>query len=197
MNEIVFASNNLHKLEEIRAIAGRKLRILSLSDINCHDEIPETADTLTGNALLKARWVKERYGFDCFADDTGLEVEALGGEPGVYSARYAGPDCNSERNIDLLLSRLGDNTNRKARFVTVIALCLGNKEYEFEGEVAGTIAHERHGNGGFGYDPVFIADESGVAFAEMSPDAKNAISHRGRAVTKLFDFFNSLQNQHQ
>lgn len=186
--EIVFATNNAHKLEEVRAMAAGKLRILSLSDIGCHDDIPETAETLEGNALIKARWVKDRYGYDCFADDTGLMVDALGGRPGVYSARYAGPECNPEANMDLLLSEMEGKTDRSARFVTVIALTLGGEEKTFRGEVEGKIADRRHGTAGFGYDPVFIADESGISFAEMTPDAKNAISHRGRATRALMDY---------
>ncbi len=186
--KLVFATNNQHKLEEIRRIAGGRLQILSLADIGCHDDIPETADTIAGNALLKARWVKERYGHDCFADDTGLMVDALGGEPGVYSARYAGEHCSPDDNIDLLLRRLEGvpEGERTARFCTVIALvrdCDGT--HTFEGIVEGRIATERHGTGGFGYDPVFIPDESGISFALMSADEKNAISHRGRATRQL------------
>lgn len=191
MNEIVFASNNPHKLEEVRKIGGDRLRILSLSDIGCHDDIPETADTFAGNALIKARWVKSRYGYDCFADDTGLCVDALGGAPGVYSARYAGTECDSEANIDKLLHALEGRGDRKARFITDIALCLGDTEHVFQGRVEGTIATARTGAGGFGYDPVFIADETGRSFAEMTPDEKNAISHRGRAMRRLFDFLDS------
>lgn len=186
--EIVFATNNLHKLEEARALADGKINILSLSDINCHDDIPETAETLEGNALIKARWVKERYGFDCFADDTGLMVDALDGAPGVYSARFAGPQCNAADNMALLLEKLSGEENRKARFVTVIALSSGDKEHLFTGKVEGKIATEPHGTAGFGYDPVFVADESGLPFAAMTPEAKNAISHRGRAMRQLIDF---------
>lgn len=186
--KIVFATNNLHKLEEVRRVAGENLEILSLSDIGCHDDIPETGETLEENALIKARWVKDKYGFDCFADDTGLMVEALNNAPGVYSARYAGEHCSPDDNIDLLLDKLRDEDNRKAHFATVIALLLDGKEYLFEGRVDGRIGRQRSGKGGFGYDPVFIADESGVSFAEISPEAKNAISHRGRAVRKLLDF---------
>lgn len=186
--EIVFATNNLHKLEEARALAAGKMKILSLSDINCHDDIPETADTLEGNALIKARWVKEKYGYDCFADDTGLMVDALDGAPGVYSARFAGPQCNANDNIALLLEKLKGVVDRKARFVTVIALVKDGKEHLFTGKVEGTIATEPHGTEGFGYDPVFIAEESGLPFAEMSQQDKNAISHRGRAMRQLIDF---------
>lgn len=186
--EIVFATNNLHKLEEARALAAGKMKILSLSDINCHDDIPETADTLEGNALIKARWVKEKYGYDCFADDTGLMVDALNGAPGVYSARFAGPQCNANDNMALLLEKLKGVADRKARFVTVIALVKDGKEHLFTGKVEGTIATEPHGTEGFGYDPVFIAEESGLPFAEMSQQDKNAISHRGRAMRQLIDF---------
>lgn len=186
--KIVFATNNSHKLEEARALAEGSFEILSLADIDCHDDIPETADTLEGNALIKARWVKEKYGYDCFADDTGLMVDALDGAPGVYSARFAGPECRAEDNIRLLLEKMEGQTDRKARFVTVIALILGNEEHLFAGKVEGAIATEPHGTSGFGYDPVFVAEESGMPFAEMTAEAKNAISHRGRAMRKLIDF---------
>lgn len=186
--EIVFATNNLHKLEEARALAAGKMKILSLSDINCHDDIPETAATLEGNALIKARWVKEKYGYDCFADDTGLMVDALDGAPGVYSARFAGAQCNANDNMALLLEKLQGKSDRKARFVTVIALVKDGEEHLFTGKVEGTIATEPHGTEGFGYDPVFIAEESGLPFAEMSQQDKNAISHRGRAMRQLIDF---------
>lgn len=188
MKEIVFATNNAHKLRELREITGEKFNILSLADINCHDDIPETADTLEGNALIKARYIKENYGYDCFADDTGLEIEALGGEPGVFSARYAGEDCNSERNIDKVLEKLSNVENRAARFVTVIALIYEGDIITFEGEVKGEILSEHHGKGGFGYDPIFKPIEADCSFAEMSADEKNAISHRGRAVKKFFDY---------
>lgn len=188
--EIVFATNNPHKLSEVRAMAGDSIRILSLAEIGCHDDIPETADTLEGNALIKARWVKERYGHDCFADDTGLMVDALDGAPGVYSARFAGEGCTPDDNIDLLLSRLEGVPveQRTARFSTVIALLMDGEQYLFTGTVEGSIAEGRHGAEGFGYDPIFIASESGMRFADMSAEAKNAISHRGRATRALFDF---------
>ena len=188
MKNIVFATNNKNKLQEIRAIAGGEYNILSLSEIDCHDDIPETADTLEGNAMLKARWVKDRYGYDCFADDTGLEVEALDGRPGVYSARYAGKDCNSERNIDKLLAELEDKSCRKARFRTVIALIEGADSREFEGIIEGEIATERHGEGGFGYDKVFVPAGSSRTFAEMQAAEKNAISHRAIATARLIDY---------
>ena len=185
MKEIVFATNNQHKLNELRAIVGDRFRILSLAEIGCHDDIPETADTLEGNALMKARYVKEHYGYDCFADDTGLMVDALGGAPGVYSARYAGPGHDSVANVNLLLKNMEGKTDRSARFITVIALIMVDEEYTFEGRVEGHILTERHGEAGFGYDPIFQPVESDCSFACMSSEAKNAISHRGRATAKL------------
>lgn len=192
MKDIVFATNNKNKLREIREIVAGKYNILSLSDINCHDDIPETADTIEGNALLKARWVKEKYGYDCFADDTGLEVMSLGGNPGVYSARYAGEECDSEKNIDKLLSELKNESDRKAQFRTVIALLEGHAEKRFEGIITGKIAYERHGNGGFGYDKVFVPDGFENTFAEMTSEEKNAISHRAKATKKLMDYLKSI-----
>lgn len=185
---IVFATNNAHKLGELRGIAGEEWNVVSLAEIGCHDDIPETADTLEGNALIKARWVKERYGYDCFADDTGLMVDALDGAPGVYSARYAGPGHDSVANMKLLLERMADKENRNAHFSTVIALVMGGEEHIFEGRVDGTIAREPSGCGGFGYDPVFVPENSGRTFSEMSAEEKNAISHRGRATRKLMEF---------
>lgn len=190
MKNIVFATNNKNKLREIRDIVGSKYNILSLSDINCHEDIPETADTIEGNALLKARFVKEKYGYDCFADDTGLEVEALDNRPGVYSARFAGEDCNSENNINKLLSELKGIENRKARFRTVIALIKGETEEEFEGVIYGNISHERHGEGGFGYDKVFVPENYEKTFAEMLPEEKNSISHRAKAIRLLIEYLN-------
>ncbi|WP_289758258.1 non-canonical purine NTP diphosphatase [uncultured Duncaniella sp.] len=192
MQDIVFATNNSHKLEEIRRIIGGKFRILSLKEIGCEDDIPETADTLEGNAIMKARYVKQHYGYDCFADDTGLMVNALDGAPGVYSARYAGPGHDSVANMSLLLKNLQGITNRRARFVTVIALILNGVETTFEGQVEGRILTEPHGADGFGYDPVFQPDESDMSFAEMSADAKNAISHRGRATEKLMAYLQTV-----
>ena len=188
LKKLVFASNNKHKLAEARAILGDKFEVVSLEEIGCHDEIPETAETLEGNALIKARWVKDKYDFDCFADDTGLMVEALDGAPGVYSARYAGEHCTFADNVNKMLREMSGKENRKAYFATVIALILNGQTYTFEGKVDGYIATEPHGEGGFGYDPIFIAEESGRSFAEMSSEEKNAISHRGRAVRKLADF---------
>ena len=188
MKKLVFATNNQHKLEEARAITAGKFELLSLADIDCHDDIPETAPTLEGNALIKARWIFDRYGFDCFADDTGLMVDALGGEPGVLSARYAGPGHDSEANMKKLLANMEGKADRKAHFSTAVALILDGKEYLFEGRVDGTIASEPGGENGFGYDPIFVADETGSRFAEMTAEEKNSISHRGRAMRKLAEF---------
>ncbi|MBD5266295.1 MAG: non-canonical purine NTP diphosphatase [Duncaniella sp.] len=192
MQDIVFATNNAHKLTEIRRIVGDKFRILSLKEIGCEEDIPETATTLEGNALMKARYVKEHYGYDCFADDTGLMVDALDGAPGIYSARYAGPGHDSAANMKLLLRNLEGVTERSARFITVIALILNGKEMTFEGRVEGEILTAPRGTDGFGYDPVFKPVESTLAFAEMSADDKNAISHRGRATARLLDYLSKL-----
>lgn len=192
MKKIVFATNNKHKLQELRQLTEGKFEISGLGDICCNDDIPETADTLEGNALIKARWVKDRYGYDCFADDTGLEVEALDGRPGVYSARYAGPEHDSQANMNLLLQQLKGVKNRKARFRTVIALILGDEEHLFEGAVNGEITEQPSGRSGFGYDPVFRPSGFSLTFAEMSAEEKNKISHRGRAVGRLTDFLFSL-----
>lgn len=194
--KLVFATNNQHKLAELRRMAGDKFEIVGLSDIGCHQDIPETGKTLLENALQKARFVSERYGVDCFADDTGLEVDALGGDPGVYSARYAARErgmatCTPDDNIDLLLERLDGVADRHARFRTVIALIIGGVEHTFEGAVEGEITSERHGQGGFGYDPVFKPQGWDLTFAEADADAKNAVSHRGRATAALVDFLRS------
>lgn len=189
---LVFATNNAHKLEEVRQILGDRFEVLSLSDINCHEDIPETGDTFQDNALQKARYVKEHYGFDCFADDTGLEVKALGGAPGVHSARYAG-DHDSEANMTKLLQELEKKSDRSAQFRTVVALILNGQEVLFEGIVTGKIATERHyGQSGFGYDPLFIPDGFTETFSQMSPESKNQVSHRGRAVRKLADYLKTL-----
>ncbi len=188
MQEIVFATNNAHKLGEIRRIVGDRFRILSLADIGCHEDIPETADTLAGNARQKARFVKENYGYDCFADDTGLLVDALGGAPGVYSARYAGPGHDSKANMELLLRNLEGASDRTARFVTEICLILDGEEHLFEGRVEGEILTAPQGEAGFGYDPVFRPAGSDRSFALMAPDEKNAISHRGRATARLLSY---------
>ena len=187
--KLVFATNNAHKLSEIRHILGDKLEVVSLAEIDCYDDIPETADTLEGNALIKARWVKERYGFDCFADDTGLEVAALGGRPGVHTARYAYPDRHDpEANTRKLLAELDGKADRSARFRTAIALVQGTDERLFEGIVEGRIAPEERGTEGFGYDPVFEPEGLGKTFAELGVDVKNGISHRARAVKRLADY---------
>ena len=186
--KLVFATNNAHKLEEIRAILGDKMEILSLADINCHADIPETANTLEGNAHLKSEYVYNHYGLDCFADDTGLEVEALDGAPGVYSARYAGDGHDSQANMQKLLKEMEEKNNRKAQFRTVISLIEKGEEKLFEGIVRGEITREKRGNSGFGYDPVFQPEGFDVTFAEMGSDVKNKISHRARAVKALCDY---------
>lgn len=191
MNEFIFATNNKHKLSEIQSLAENSFELKSLADMNCFEDIPETADTLEGNALLKAEFVYNRFGKSCFADDTGLEVEALNGQPGVYSARYAGNNHDFEANIDKLLVELAGKTNRKARFRTVIALIINNKALYFEGIVDGVITTERKGEKGFGYDPVFLPEGFDKTFAEMTLDEKNAISHRARAVSKLVEYLKS------
>lgn len=193
MKKLVFASNNAHKLSEIRAILGDRLEIISLSDLQCHEEIPETADTLEGNALIKARYVWEHYGLYCFADDTGLEVEALGGAPGVYSARFAGEHATFEDNVSLLLERLsGVAAPRRARFRTVIALIDEYGTHFFEGSVDGEITLERSGDHGFGYDPVFRPEGREETFAQLTEQEKNSMSHRGRAVQKLVRYLQAL-----
>ena len=189
MKKIVFATNNKHHLEEIREILGENFEIVSLKDIGCDVDIPETGNTLEDNALQKAEYVKQHYGLDCFADDTGLEVDALNGAPGIHSARYAeGTDHDSNANMDKLLKELGNNNNRKARFRTVIALLLNGETHLFEGIVNGQIIYERHGTEGFGYDPIFVPDGYEQSFAELGMEIKNQISHRARAVNKLADF---------
>jgi XTP/dITP diphosphohydrolase len=186
--KICFATNNKKKIEEVKSALGSDFTIVSLEEIGCHEELPETGDTLEHNAFQKARYVHQHYGVDCFADDTGLEVEALNGEPGVYSGRYAGEPRSDSRNIDLLLKNMKKQSNRKARFKTVIALILEGKEYAFEGTAEGEIMHELVGEGGFGYDPVFQPNGFDRTFAQLSMEEKNAISHRGRAVKALAEF---------
>jgi XTP/dITP diphosphohydrolase len=191
--KLVFATNNRHKLRELQHIVGDSFGLMSLEDIGCFEDIPETDPTLEGNASLKAFYVYTRYGYDCFADDTGLEVEALGGDPGVFSARYAGDAKDAGANMDKLLHELNDIKDRKARFRTVISLVTGGKETRFEGIVDGTILKEKRGKGGFGYDPVFVPDGCSKTFAEMGLDEKNKISHRYRAVQKLADWLKHHQ----
>lgn len=194
--KIVFATNNQHKLEEIRQILGNKIEILSLSDIGCDVDIPETADTFEGNALLKARYIYDHYHMSCFADDSGLEVDVLNGAPGIYSARYAGKAHDSEANMTKLLAELEEKNNRHARFRTVIALLLENdgvvEEHLFEGIVNGTIIRERRGTAGFGYDPIFQPEGYESTFAELGAEIKNKISHRAKAVEKLAAFMEKL-----
>lgn len=186
--KLVFATNNKHKLEEISRILGNQIEIVSLEQIGCRGDIPEDHDTLQGNALQKARYIKEKYGYDCFADDTGLEIEALDNRPGVYSARYAGLAKDSQANMQKVLQEMEGKANRKARFRTVIALLLDGTEYLFEGKVEGEILTKQQGETGFGYDPIFRPSGYRESFAEMSMDEKNKISHRGRAVAQLADF---------
>ena len=187
-NILIFATGNQHKVREIRRMIGEQFTIKSLKDIGCEEDIPETSPTIEGNALQKARYVVEHYQLDCFAEDTGLEVEALNGEPGVYSARYAGPARDAGANMEKVLDKLQGQTNRRARFRTVIALIRDGQEYTFEGIINGQITSAPQGSAGFGYDPIFIPDGEVRSFAEMSMEEKNAISHRSRATRKLVDF---------
>jgi XTP/dITP diphosphohydrolase len=190
--KIVFASNNKNKIFEIQSMLPKSIQIVSLESIGCLEEIPETSDTIEGNAILKANYVTQNYGFDCFADDTGLEVEALNGEPGVYSARYAGKQKNADDNMNKLLDELADKTNRTAQFKTVIALNLKGKQYLFEGIASGEIITEKIGSGGFGYDPIFKPSNYNETFAELSLEVKNEISHRGKATKALLDFLQNI-----
>ncbi|WP_289292868.1 MULTISPECIES: non-canonical purine NTP diphosphatase [Bacteroides] len=192
--KLVFATNNLHKLEEVSAILSNQIELLSLNDINCHTDIPETADTLEGNSLLKSQFIYENYGMNCFADDTGLEVEALEGAPGVYSARYAGDGHNSEANMIKLLNNLKEKNNRKAQFRTAISLIIDGNKYLFEGIIKGEIGITKRGDSGFGYDPIFIPEGYNETFAELGSDIKNKISHRALAINKLCEFLHSLYN---
>ncbi|HLO72836.1 MAG TPA: non-canonical purine NTP diphosphatase [Flavobacterium sp.] len=186
--KLVFASNNKNKIKEIQALVPSKIQIISLEDIGCFDDIPETADTIEGNAILKANYVTEKFGLNCFADDSGLEVDALNGAPGVYSARYAGEPKNDEKNIDKLLLNLANKTNRAANFKTVIALNYNGKQILFTGIINGKIITEKIGTNGFGYDPIFVANEYEKTFAELSLEEKSTISHRGKAVKQLIKF---------
>jgi XTP/dITP diphosphohydrolase len=185
---IIFATHNQHKTEEVRLIAGNKFTVLNLHDIGCKEDIPETTNTLRGNALQKAQFVSDKYGFDCFADDTGLEIEALNGCPGVYSARYAGLECNFQNNMEKVLREMEGVENREACFITVISLILNEKQYFFEGRIHGVITTAPRGIHGFGYDPIFQPDGYLQTFAEMSDEEKNKISHRGIATEKLMQF---------
>jgi XTP/dITP diphosphohydrolase len=188
MHKIVFATNNAHKMGEVSAILDSNFKLISLKEIGCFDDIPENQDTIEGNALQKAKYIWEKYGFDCIADDTGLEVEALNGAPGVYSARYAGEDCIAENNIQKLLKELDGVQNRKARFKTVAALILDGQVHLFEGIINGKILTEKRGNDGFGYDPIFVPDNCDESFAQMDTGQKNAISHRAKAFQAFAEF---------
>ena len=190
--KLVFATNNLHKLKEVQEMLSNSIEVLSLKDIACFEDIEETEITLEGNAKLKADYITKKYGFDCFADDTGLEVEALDGKPGVYSARYAGEHGNAEKNMEKLLNELQNKSNRKAKFRTIIALNLRNKQYLFEGICEGEILNEKTGVKGFGYNPIFKPSNASCSFAEMNSEEKNIISHRGIAIQELVQFLNSL-----
>ena len=190
--KLVFASNNKNKIQEIQALVPNTIQIVSLEEIGCTEDIPETADTIEGNAILKANYITYNYGYDCFADDTGLEVDALNGAPGVYSARYAGEQKDANDNMNKLLSELSDKPNRKANFKTVIALNLNGKQNLFTGIINGKIIEEKIGTNGFGYDPIFVADGYEKTFAELTMEEKSTISHRGIAVKELILF---LQKQ--
>tara|TARA_R110002072_G_scaffold51965_6_gene139109 strand:- start:8753 stop:9328 length:576 start_codon:yes stop_codon:yes gene_type:complete len=190
--KLVFATNNLNKLKEVQEILSDSIEVLSLKDIGCFEDVEETEATLEGNAKLKANHITKKYGYDCFADDTGLEVIVLNGEPGVYSARYGGEHGNSEKNMSKLLNELDDKTDRKAQFRTAIVLNFDDQQYVFEGICKGEILREKSGNGGFGYDPIFKPSGFSTSFAEMNSEEKNKISHRGIAIQKLVQFLNSL-----
>jgi XTP/dITP diphosphohydrolase len=190
--KLVFATNNQHKLKEVQEMLSNSIEVLSLKDIGCSEDVEETEITLEGNAKLKADYITEKYGFDCFADDTGLEVDALNGKPGVFSARYGGEHGNSEKNMQKLLKELHGKANRKAQFRTAVALNLENKQYLFEGICEGEILEKKTGTGGFGYDPIFKPTEASASFAEMNSEEKNKISHRGIAIQELVQFLNSL-----
>lgn len=187
--QLVFASNNKNKIKEIQQLLPSSIQILSLEDIGCHEEIPETADTIEGNAILKADYVTQKYGYNCFADDTGLEVEALNGEPGVYSARYSGEQKNADDNMNKLLDKLSEHQNRNAHFKTVIALNYNGEQHLFTGIAKGKITLEKSGNQGFGYDPIFQPEGFKETFAELPMETKNQISHRGKATQMLISFF--------
>jgi len=191
--KLVFASNNKNKIAEIQSMLPESIKILSLEDINCLEDIPETADTIEGNAILKADYVTQKYGYDCFADDTGLEVNALNGEPGVYSARYAGEQKNADDNMNKLLDALKNEENRSAQFKTVITLNLEGKQYLFTGIAKGNITQTKTGTNGFGYDPIFKPENFDETFAELPLETKNAIGHRGKAVQQLIDFLSTTK----
>ena len=190
--KIVFATNNPNKLKEIQSLIPKEIEIISLNEIGCNEDIPETGDSLEANAFQKAHYIKDNFNYDCFADDTGLEIDELNGDPGVYSARYAGPERNANANMNKVLNELKGNKNRKAQFRTAIALILEGEEHLFEGKVEGYISKDKQGNEGFGYDPIFIPENDIRSFAQMSMQEKGAISHRGRAVRKLVAYLNKI-----
>ena len=190
--KIVFATNNPNKLKEIQSLVPKEIEIISLNEIGCNEDIPETGDTLEANAFQKAYYIKDNFNYDCFADDTGLEIDELNGDPGVYSARYAGPERNANANMNKVLNELKGKKNRKAQFRTAIALTLNNEEHLFEGKINGHISDVKQGNEGFGYDPIFIPENDIRSFAQMSMQEKGTISHRGRAVKKLVAYLNNL-----
>lgn len=190
--KLVFATHNKNKFLEVKSILPEHFELMNLNDINCHEDIPETSNSIEGNALLKARYVEENYGFDCFADDTGLEVKSLNGAPGVYSARYAGPENDAQANIKKLLNNLQDKQDRTARFKTCIALIIDGDEILFEGICEGKITEEKQGEGGFGYDPVFLPDGYEATFSEMTLSLKNRIGHRGKAIQQLITYLKEL-----
>jgi len=190
--KIVFATNNPNKLKEIQSLIPKEIEIISLKEIGCNEDIPETGDTLKANAFQKAQYIKDNFNYDCFADDTGLEIDELNGDPGVYSARYAGPERNASANMNKILNKLKGKKNRKAQFRTAIALILKGEEHLFEGKVEGYISKEKQGNEGFGYDPIFIPENNTRSFAQMSMQEKGAISHRGIAVKKLVTYLNNI-----
>jgi len=190
--KIVFATNNPNKLKEIQSLIPKEIEIISLKEIGCNEDIPETGDTLEANAFQKAHYIKDNFNYDCFADDTGLEIDELNGDPGVYSARYAGRERNANANMNKVLNELKGKKNRKAQFRTAIALILKGEEHLFEGKVEGYISKDKQGNEGFGYDPIFIPENNIRSFAQMSMQEKGAISHRGRAVKKLVTYLNNL-----
>ena len=190
--KIVFATNNPNKLKEIQSLIPKEIEIISLNEIGCNEDIPETGDSLEANAFQKAHYIKDNFNYDCFADDTGLEIDELNGDPGVYSARYAGPERNANANMNKVLNELKGKKNRKAQFRTAIALILKGEEHLFEGKVEGYISKDKQGNEGFGYDPIFIPENDIRSFAQMSMQEKGAISHRGRAVKKLVAYLNNL-----
>lgn len=190
--KIIFASNNKNKVQEIQNQVPKSIQIVTLDEIGCTEDIAETGTTLEENAIIKANYVTEKYGLPCFADDTGLEIDTLNGEPGVYSARYAGKDKNADKNMDFVLEKLSNSANRKAQFKTVIALNINSEQYLFTGIVEGEIRNEKAGTNGFGYDPIFEPENLGKTFAEMSLEEKNKLSHRGRAVEQLIEFLGKL-----